>query len=187
MMKEDRMNEKSENIVSLKKLIRPYRENMESGLLSIKVDGNEHLLNIYFELGMIAGLSVGSLKNVSCIDSISQCKPLGATFMKGFKAPGFVVATKDEAKKLEELFAEYSVVSAENIDKLEKNFIDIIGPIGKMLIDSFYSEVGYLRGQDMPSLLYIQMVGKLKEELPIEDQTTFAEKYAFRLALKNEP
>jgi hypothetical protein len=181
------MKENSENIVSFKKLVWPYREKRQSGLLSIKVDGNEHLLNIYFELGMIVGLSVGSLKNVSCIDSISQCKPLGATFMKGCKAPDFMVATKDEAKKLEELFAVYSVVSAGNIAKLEKNFIDIIGPIGKMLIDSFYSDVGYRRGQDMPSLLYIQMIGKLKEELPIEDQTTFAARYAFGPALKNEP
>ena len=177
--------EKSENIMSLKKIVWPYREKRESGLLSIKVDGNEHLLNIYFERGMIVGLTVGSLKNVSCIDNISQCIPLSATFMKGFKAPDFVVATKDEAKKLEELFAVYSVVSAENIDKLEINFIDIMGPIGKMLIESFYSEVGYRRGQDMPALLYSQMIGKLKEELPIEDQTTFDARIAFGSALNN--
>jgi hypothetical protein len=193
------MQSKSENIMSLKKMVWPYKEKRESGLLSVKVEGYEHLVNIYFELGMVVGLSMGNMKNESCLDTLTQCKPLAATFIKGYKAPDFVVAKREEAGKLEELFALYPVtggkttgenastvsVSASNILKLEKDFIDIIGPIGKMLIDTFYADNGYSRGQDMPSSLYSQLIEKLKEELPSQHQPTFAAKYAIGLALSS--
>jgi hypothetical protein len=191
------MQPKSENIMSLKKMVWPYKEKRESGLLSVRVEGYEHLVNIYFELGMVVGLSMGNLKNESCLDTLTQCKPLGATFIKGYKAPDFVVAKREEAGKLEELFALYPVtggkisgesvpvVSAANILKLEKDFIDIIGPIGKMLIDAFYSDNSYSRGQDMPSSLYSLLIEKLKEELPSQHQPTFAAKYAIGLALSS--
>jgi hypothetical protein len=199
-MKGGRMQSESENIMSLKKMVWPYKEKKESGLLSVKVAGYEHLVNIYFELGMVIGLSMGNMKNESCLDVLTQCKPLGATFIKGYKAPDFVVARKEEAGKLEELLALYPVtggkttgeqspsirVSADNIQKLEQDFIDIIGPIGKMLIETFYTENGYTRGQDMPALLYSLLIEKLKEALPSQHQPTFAVKYAIGMALNND-
>jgi hypothetical protein len=140
-----RMEAKSENIMSLKKLVSPYKEKRDSGLLSVKVEGHEHLLKIYFELGMVAGLSIGTLKNEACFNMLGTCKPVGATFMKGYKTPDFVTADKNEINnKFEELFASYPItggmttgtdshavkVRADDIRKLEDDFINIIGPIG---------------------------------------------------------
>ena len=61
----------------------------------MQVEGYEHLVKIYFELGMVVGLSMGNLKNESCLDTLTQCKPLSATFMKGYKTPDFAVAKRD--------------------------------------------------------------------------------------------
>jgi hypothetical protein len=132
------------------------------------------------------------MKNESCLDALILCKPLGSSFIKGFKAPDSVIAGKEEAGRLEELFALYPVtggktdggrtpaisVSADNILKLEKDFIDIMGPIGRMLIDSFYSEYSYAHGQDMPIPLYNQLLERLRAELPGQHQSAFAEKNA---------
>ena len=181
-----------ENIRRLNILAWPYKEKKESGLLSVKVEGYEHLVKIYFELGTVVGLSMGLMKNESCLDALILCKPLGSSFIKGFKAPEAVIAGKEDAGKLEELFALYPVtggitdggkapavsVSADNILKLEKDFIDIMGPVGRMLIDAFYSEYSYKHGQDMPVPLYGQLLEKLRAELPGQHQSAFAAKNA---------
>jgi hypothetical protein len=192
------MQSKSANIMSLKKLVSQYKEKKDSGLLSVKVEGQEHLLKIYFELGMVVGLSLGTLKNDACIDILGTCNPIDSAFIKGYKTPDFVVAEKDEINnKLEGLFASYPVtggmttdngthtvkVKADDLIKLETDFINIIGPIGKMLVDTIYSEIGYSRGTDMPSPLYSQLIDKLKESIPEQHHATFAAKYAIGLAL----
>jgi len=191
------MEAQSENIMGLKKLVRPYKEKKDSGLLSVKVEGHDHLLKIYFELGMVAGLSIGTLKNEACFDMLSKCRPLEATFMKGFKTPDFVANKSEINNKLEELFASYPVtggtsagkgthtvnVKADDLVKLENDFVNIMGPIGKMVLDTIYSDIGYSRGTDMPSSLYSQLFDKLNEELPDQHRASFAATYAMGLGL----
>jgi hypothetical protein len=191
------MRPEFENIRRLNILAWPYKEKRESGLLSVKVEGYEHLVKIYFELGTVVGLSMGNMKNESCLDVLTRCNPLGSSFIKGYKVPDSAVAEKDAAARLEELFALYPVtgaktagesapavsVSADNILKLEKDFIEIIGPIGRMFIDAFYSEYGYRRGQDMPAPLYSQLFETLRTELPDQYQPAFAAKNAIGAVL----
>lgn len=194
------MQAKSDHIMSLKKIVWPYKEKKDSGLLSVMVEGQEHLVKIYFELGMVVGLSMGTLKNEACLNILSQCKPVKATFMKGYKAPDFVVTDNAMDSKLEELFAAYPVtggttapgndaqtvaVSADHIRKLEDDFINIIGPIGRMIIDAAYSEIGYSHGKDMPSPVYTKLIDRLKVALPSQHQPTFTAKYAMGLALES--
>ncbi len=187
--------------MNLKKIIWPYKEQKNSGLLSIKLEGQEHLLKIYFELGMIIGLSMGTLKNEACMDLLGNCHPMNAIFMQGYKTPNFVAV--DDASidsKLQELFAFYPVtgcvtgndgdghhvaVSAADIDRLEQEFINIMGPIGKMILGTAYSELSYRLGTDMPSPLYGRLIDRLKGELPSPCQPTFTAKFAIGLALDN--
>ncbi len=190
----------SDNIMNLKKIVWPYKEEKNSGLLSVKVEGHEHLLNIYFELGMIVGLSMGTLKNEACLNALGTCHPMNATFLKGFKTPNFV--SKDNASidnKFEELFASYPVtgstttgndahtvtVSATDLRTLEDEFINIMGPIGKMILDTTYSELGYRLGMDMHTSLFSRLIDRLKGELPSQHRSTFIAKYAMGLALGN--
>lgn len=195
------MQSDSENIMNLQNLISPYKAKGDTGLLSIKVEGNEHLVKIYFNLGMVVGLSIGTLKNEACLNILGKCKPMNATFMKGYKTPDSVATDKAEIdSKLEGLFASYPVtggttiagsdaqtvaVRANDLLKLEADFINIIGPIGKMIVDNVYSEIGYSRGNDMPSPLYSRLIDRLKGELPSQHQPTFAAKFAIGLALGN--
>jgi hypothetical protein len=190
----------SDTNMNLKKIIWPYKEKKNSGLLSVKVEGQEHLLNIYFNLGIIVGLSMGTLKNEACLDILSNCHPMNAIFMQGYKTPNFV--TVDNASinnKLEVLFAAYPItgstktgsdaqtvsVSATDLHKLEDEFIDIMGPIGRMILNTSYLELGYHLGTDMPSSMFSRLIDGLRGELPSQHQSTFTAKYAMGLALYN--
>jgi len=192
------METESDNIMSLIKLVLPYKQKKDSGLLTVKVEGYENLLKIYFDLGVVAGLSIGTLKNEDCFNMLGKCKPIGATFMKGYKAPDFVVADNQINSKFDQLFASYPVmggtstgtgaeqavhVKADDLLKLENDFISIMGPVGKMILETLYTEMGYTRGTDMPSPVYSNLLDKIKGELPSQHQPTFAAKYAIGLAL----
>ena len=192
----------SDNIMSLVKLVLPYKQKKDSGLLTVKVEGYDNLLKIYFHLGMVAGLSIGTLKNEDCFKVLDKCKPVGATFMKGYKAPDFVAADNKEINnRFDQLIASYPVtggtstgagaaaqtklVKADDLLKLEHDVIDIMGPVGKMIIENLYAELGYKQGTDMTSPVYSQLLDKIREELPSQHQSTFSAKYAIGLALSN--
>ena len=191
----------SDNIMSLIQLVLPYKQKKDSGLLTVKVEGYENLLKIYFELGMVAGLSIGTLKNEDCFNVLGKCKPIGSTFMKGYKKPDiFAGDNKEINSKFDQLIASYPVtggtstgmgaaqmvhVRADDLLKLENDVINIMGPVGKMILENLYSELSYTRGTDMPSPVYSQLLDKIKGELPSQHQPTFAAKYAIGLALSN--
>lgn len=185
-------------------MISRYRDKKDSGLLSVKIEGQEHLLKIYFDLGMIVGLSMGALKNEECLDVLAQCKPVNSAFINGYRSPDSVVADKEGINsKLEGLFGLYPVtggstsmasngtkimnVLADNVTKLRTDFINIMGPVGKMIIDTLYQEIGYDPGNGMPAEQYSTLIDRLKEAMPAEYQDSFAAKYAIGLALnKND-
>lgn len=186
------MQEKLDSIGSLKKMVRTYKESKHSGLLSVKVDGNDYLVKIYFELGMIVGMSMGALKNESCLNELNKCKLVNATFIKNCKVPSFTTVGKVEINhKLEEFFGFSPVTglptpgkethaintSIEHLQQLEKDVTEILGPISKLLIDSIYADIGYSHDKEMSPLLYSQLIDRLKRELPSEHQSVFAAKY----------
>jgi len=183
------------NVEILKKMLFPYKENTQSGLLSVKVEGNDHLVKIYIEYGIIVGMSMGALKNELCLDALKNCKPVDATFIKDCKAPSFTASGKTETNnKLEEFFGFSSSlglqksekelhatnVSIKHLQKLEQDVTDILGPITKILIDSIYAEIGYSKDKEMSAFLYKQLIDKIKKELPREQYSAFLEKYMIK-------
>jgi len=190
----------SNHSMSMQGIILPHKETKDSGLLSIKLEGHEHLLKIYFELGLIVGLSMGTLKNAECLHALGKCNPVEAVFLKGYKTPDYA-ATEDQSisAQIQELFASNPVtgsvastetkvsapaVSAASLASLEDAFINIMGPIGRMILDTAYTDLGYHRGADMPASQYSQLIGRLQENLPGQFQSAFAEKYAVGPALE---
>jgi hypothetical protein len=186
-------------MMSIKNLLSQYKEKKDSGLLSVKVEGNEYLLKIYFELGMVVGLSIGTLKNEDCFDVLGNCRPMEASFIKGYRTPDFAANHKEEINdRLDGFLATYPVISSitagngqpaekipsQDIHKLETAFIDLIGPLGKMIIETAYSDIGYRRGADMLPREYSRLIDKLQEALPPEHRSSFAAKYAMGLALE---
>lgn len=180
--------------MSLIMLAWPYRVKRETGLLSVMLEGQQHLVKIYFEHGLVVGLSMGNVKNDACLELLVKCKPLSTTFINNYKVTDSIIAAKEEAARLDEFFtlkpgtgsktfevrsaATVVNISSDNLVRLEKDYIDMLGPIGKMMIDSFYADSGYKRGQEMPVPLYSQLIERLREELPAEYQLSFGAKYA---------
>ncbi|HTG00654.1 MAG TPA: hypothetical protein VK654_08720 [Nitrospirota bacterium] len=166
-------------------------------MLSIKVEGNEHLLKVYFDLGMVIGLSLGTLKNEDCFNFLAKCKPLEASFFKGYKIPETIAGSKENINSRLDSFLEPSstgagtnssgterMINAAAVQKLEAAFIDLIGPLGKMLIKTAFADLDYAPGADMSIGQYGKLIDRLRESLPQEHQASFAAKYAMGFTLK---
>lgn len=167
-------------------------------MLSVKVEGNEHLLKVYFDLGMVVGLSIGTIKNEDCFNFLATCKPMEASFIKGCKTPDTIAGHKEEINsRLDGFLATYPIINSmaekgsserrvgsDAVRNLESAFIDLIGPLGKMLVESAYADIDYRPGTDMSTGQYSMLIDKLREALPPEHRSTFAAKYAMGLALE---
>ncbi len=160
----------------------------EAGLLSIKFDGIEHLFKMYIdEKGEVVYLTFGTCKNEECLDKIKGLKPLEHFFLKGVKPPSIsgVPLTErvmsitgiDTISSTSEGRSEIEDIPPETIKRIEDDFVDIIGPIGRVIIDNLYSSFSYKKGDRMRSDDFTTFMESLIKELPPSEQARFKTKY----------
>ncbi|MBI3378103.1 MAG: hypothetical protein HY035_06865 [Nitrospirae bacterium] len=174
--------------MNLSDIITKYIRTKDSGLLSIKVEGESHLLKIYFGSGEVVSLNLGTCKDEECLKKLDSIVPLEHFFVRGVKPP-----TKSSTPLTEKLIA-HTGMSAMEVDAgipsthgvniqpsvitdVEEEFIDLIGPIGKMIVDNIFSEISSSRGKPMPSEDYSYLLESLIKELPAKQQEAFRAKY----------
>ncbi len=160
----------------------------ESGMLSIKFDGVEYLFKMYInENCEVVYMTFGTYKNEECLDKIKGLKPSEHFFLKGVKPPSIsgVPLTErvmniigiDAISSTAEGIPEREDILFETIKKVEDDFVDIIGPIGRVIIDNLYSSLSYKRGDKMRSDNFARFMESLIKELPPSEQTRFKAKY----------
>lgn len=171
--------------MGLAEIIKQYLRKGEPGVLSIKLRDETHLLKIYIENGEVIYVTLGNLKNDECFARLKNALPVEHFFLKGVKAPQKIEGGCTE-KLIEALglpSAESlktkagTMVPAEDVQRLEKEFIELIGPIGKMILDDIFSKIAYSRGNPMAEDEYRMLVESLTEELPASQQEKFRSKY----------
>ncbi len=175
--------------MNLPDILRKNLRIKDSGLLSIKLDGESHLLKIYLENGEVVSLSLGTCKNEDCIKRLHTVVPLDHSFLKGAKSPATanvpltqkiieITGTNDSGSKAEGIPVNPGVtIKPQTIAAVEENVVEIIGPIGKMIVDKIFSKLSYSRGNTMSAEDYSYLLELLMKELPAEEQTSFIEKY----------
>lgn len=173
--------------MNLSDIINIYIRTKDSGLLSIKAEGESFLLKIYFEAGEVVFLNLGTCKNEECFKKLESIVPLAHFFLRNMASP-----TKSSTPLTEKLIAHTGMsdmkvdagipstpgvnIQPHVITNVEEEFIDLIGPIGKMISDNIFSEISYRRGSPMPSEDYSHLLASLIKELPAEQQEAFRAK-----------
>lgn len=175
--------------MNISDIIKKYYRTRETGLLSVKVEGQTHLLKIYFADGDIVHLSMGACKNKDCFNRLADLAPSEHFFVKGVKAPGatgapiteallnFLDINKDAIDGAAGSSSAGETVQASKISAAEKEFLDIIGPIGAVMIDSLYSRFSYKKGAPMGADEFSLLIDSLSKELPAQYRPPFAQKY----------
>jgi hypothetical protein len=175
--------------VNLTDIFKKYIRTKDSGLLSIKIEGNNHLLKVYFERGEVVSISLGGCKNEECLKKINRIIPVEYFFIKGVKPPAKTdLPLTERLMELSGITIPGSVsevlsmgmdtsIRPQTVTALEEEFIDMIGPIGKMIIDNTFSEISYRRGNQMSVGDYSILLDTLVNELPGRQRTMFSEKY----------
>lgn len=175
--------------MNLPDILRKYLRIKDSGLLSIKLDGESHLLKIYLENGEVVSLSLGTCKNEECLKQLNNVTPLEHSFLKGVKP--HVQAKEPLTRKIFEIagIADAEIkakgtsdssgisIQPQKVIAVEENVVEIIGPIGKIIVDKIFSKLSYSRGNTMSAEDYSYLLELLMKELPAEEQTSFIEKY----------
>ncbi|MBN2654686.1 MAG: hypothetical protein JXR79_06190 [Nitrospirae bacterium] len=175
--------------MNISDIIKKYYRTRETGLLSVKVEGQSHLLKIYFSEGDIVHLSMGTCKNNECFNRLTDLTPSEHFFVKGVKAPGalgapitetllnFLDINKDSIDSSGSSSAAGDTVQASKVSVAEKEFLDIIGPIGAVMLDSLYSRFSYKKGSPMPSDDFNLLIDSLAKELPAQYRPPFSQKH----------
>lgn len=171
--------------MGLAEIIKQYLRKGDSGVLSVKLQDETHLLKVYIENGEVVYVTLGTLKNDECFSRLKNALPVEHFFLKGVKPPqkieGGCTEKLIEALGLpsgESLEAKTGVmVPAEDVRKLEADFIELIGPIGKLIIDELFSKIAYSRGNPISEEEYRMLVESLSKELPVSEQGRFRTKY----------
>ncbi|MBI5026452.1 MAG: hypothetical protein HZC12_06960 [Nitrospirae bacterium] len=166
-------------------LIRRHAQKRETGMLSVKLEGQEHLLKIYLNDGEITFISLGHLRNEECIEKIGNTTSLGFNFIEGMKPPKTspvpltekLIGKADVATIMKEIVAGSMTVSPQKVKALEEDFVDTIGPIGSMLINDIYKEISYHNGSSMSGDDYNYLMESLIRELPESKKEQFRSKY----------
>ncbi|PKL52277.1 MAG: hypothetical protein CVV37_02185 [Nitrospira bacterium HGW-Nitrospira-1] len=158
----------------------------DSGLLSIKIEGDSHLLKIYLDNGEVVALSLGLCKNEDCLKKLNGAVALDHSFLKGVKSPmpanvpltpkliELIGGSSDAGLMAEAIPSSPGVnIRPQIIASLEEEFIGLIGPIGKMLVDNIFSKISYSRGNSMQAEDYSYLLESIKKELPDQEQVSF--------------
>jgi hypothetical protein len=173
----------------------------DSGLLSVKLQGEAHLLKVYFDGGEVVALSLGMLKNDDCLARLAGAVILEHFFLPGAKSSavatvpltdrlgaaasgarsdqsaGAPPAPPAQAGRPSGPGAGAPDVAPTVIVAVEDECIGVIGPIGTIIVENAMADLGYKRGANMPASSFNAFIEALALELPSAVQAAFRAKY----------
>lgn len=170
--------------MDLGSLLKRYLVEPGGGVLSLKLRDVKHLLKIYIENGEIVYITLGTLKNDQCLEKLKDISIEEYFFLKGVKAPSKSDTPLTQslleicgAGEVEMAPKSGAMVPPSEVQMLEADFVEIIGPIGKIIIDDIFSKMAYTRGSPMPESDYRKLFDSIIKELPSTEQVRLRSKY----------
>ncbi len=148
-----------------------------SGQIIIKLEEAEHLLKIYLQEGKVVYATMGRQKGKQLLKAIKDAKVREASFIEGVSPPSTSFEDMTEfflsITNSTEGDTDKSEVSAEEIERLENAFVEIVGPIGTILIENIFQEMAYKKGEPMDGNAYNLLLSRLLQEIPPDRREDF--------------
>lgn len=166
-------------MASIQSFLTPGR----TGQLIIKFKGEAHLCKLYIEDGEVVYLSCGRRSPEEVLDALGNMEIEAVNFIDGIRPPkrldSPVTSQVLERVSGTEVSAGSSgvdtgkTVDASKVDTLIEDFIDIVGPLGTVIVDNTLAGLGYKRGQPIAEGAYQRLLQALTDEVPEDQKAQF--------------
>lgn len=164
--------------------------NEGTGQLALKFADLPHLCKIAIEDGEAVFIKLGLLSPEETLEIIRGKTLLEANFIPGFKprkrlqhpVTDQLIGSSSESKSSLTSTTEASSISsgrfvaAQNISIMINHYVDIVGPLGVVMMENYMKALGYIPGQEMDSNSYSDLLDKLLVDLPESTRSEFITK-----------
>lgn len=160
----------------------------ENGQLILQFSGTEHLCKISIEDSEAVNIIFGRLGVDESIEFATSHTIAEVSFIKGFipkkKLPVpitdrlFGVSANKTSKEnlvVQKTFSSGEQIPSTKINKVINGYVDIVGPLGVVVLENVLKKLNYTRNTSMPADDYNLLVEKLVMDVPEDMQPEFLE------------
>jgi len=170
-------------------LLKQYLNKGKTGQLLIKFKEEDHLCKIFIEDGKAVYIMMANKSPYEIIDYIIDKEIEDSDFLEKVRPPKRLdesfnekllkIANIQENKETLDISDESlkGDVSYEKVESLVDSFIDIVGPIGTVVTEKYFKNIGYFPGSDIDAQNFLSFFNWLIEKLPKEKQEIFQNKF----------
>ena len=164
--------------VEITDIIKQLMNSGQTGLLSVKIEDENFLLKVYLESGRVVYVSIGEQKGQACVEN-SEPSSIALALNDLIPQISRQIAASNTIAKIVSQSADGGTgsVGAKVLSELEEAFIDIMGPIGVLILNDRYSGLSYVRGETMIAKNYHALLSFIVDELPEAKKAPFLEKF----------
>ena len=170
--------------MNLASIFRKYLSGNDTGQLVIKFAEENHLCKVAIEAGHAVYLTLGTLGPAEALGHIAGKTPTGANFIPGVPARRKLATPLDErllalagAERAPEpppiAASEAAPAGAGRVEETINDFVDLVGPLGTVLVDNILGRLGCHRGEQMQSERFASFLSALQQEIPEESRRQF--------------
>jgi hypothetical protein len=174
--------------------LKKYLESQKTGQVVIKLKGESHLLKLNLESGEVVYISIGNkppdetieyikdkeIEEVNFIEGIKPVKkvdpPITEKILKLFHLDEGPSAISPDISPDLTMKKNGGIVSPEKVQAVIDIFIDIVGPLGPVLLENIIKRLNYERGKAMDDATYLEFLSYLLKEIPEEKRGLFKNK-----------
>nr|WP_320050752.1 hypothetical protein [uncultured Desulfuromonas sp.] len=162
-----------------------------TGQLALKFADTAHLCKISIENGDAVYIKLGTLSPEDTLEAIAGKELLEASFIKGF-APrkrldipitGRLIGEDKVNSPLagvssDERHIVTTKIPADVVTRLMNDYIDVVGPLGVVIVEKFIKTSGYVRGDKMDADVYMALLEQLLVDIPESMREEFHSKHS---------
>jgi hypothetical protein len=160
-----------------------------TGQLALKFADTAHLCKISIEDGEAVYIKLGTLSPEQTLEAIAGKELIDASFIKGFAprkrldAPitkilvGEGGAATTPNVNSEDRHIVTSSMPGDVVTRLLNDYIDVVGPLGVVIVEKFIKTSGYVRGDQMDAVEYAALLEQLLIDIPESMRQEFQAKH----------
>jgi hypothetical protein len=160
----------------------------ENGQLILKFSETDHLCKISIENGEAVYIKLGNMELEDILEFIVSRDPIEISFIKGFlpkkKLPSPITdrilrrvegRSSDYEVEVEREYSSGEVVSVAKVNKAINKYVDMVGPLGAVMLENILKKLDYTKNTSMPADDYAFMVNELVKDVPEGMRAEFME------------